>query len=69
MDGQTGWLAAPGDARAWADALSVALEAGPSHRALMGAKGRARAQELYSVERMAAATLDAYADLLARWRP
>jgi glycosyltransferase involved in cell wall biosynthesis len=64
VHGQTGWLAAPGDADAWAAALSVALEAGVGRRASMGELGRNRARKLYSVEAMCEATLEVYAHVL-----
>lgn len=62
--GQTGWLAAPGDADAWAAALAEALAAGPERLAQMGAAARARVAGLYSVEAMCAATLAVYAKAL-----
>lgn len=67
VDGETGWLAAPGDSTAWADALAAAIASGPNKRARMGRQGRARAHEFYSVETMAEATLAAYLGLLGRW--
>jgi glycosyltransferase involved in cell wall biosynthesis len=65
VDGQTGWLVPPGDADAWADALEQALAAGPQGWARMGLEGRTRARELFSVEAMTAATLEAYGRLMA----
>ena len=65
VDGETGWLVEPRDDDAWATALGLALAAKPAKRAGMGARGRARAMELYSVETMAEATLDVYRRLLA----
>jgi glycosyltransferase involved in cell wall biosynthesis len=64
VDGQTGWLAAPGDADAWAAALNLALDAGVGRRGAMGELGRNRARKLYSVEAMCEATLDVYARVL-----
>lgn len=64
VNGQTGWLAAPGDADAWAAALGVALEAGVGRRGSMGELGRARARKLYSVEAMCEATLEVYAQVI-----
>ncbi len=64
IPGETGWLAPAGDPEAWADALAQAIDAGPQQRAVMGAAGRKRAAELYSVEVMGAATLEAYARVL-----
>lgn len=66
LDGQTGWLVEPGSADAWTRALGDAIAAGPELRAEMGAAGRIRATALYSLEAMAAATLQVYARLLAR---
>lgn len=64
LDGETGWRVTPGDAHAWAAALDGALRAGPDRWAVMGRAGRARATELYSVEAMTNATLDAYRRVL-----
>jgi glycosyltransferase involved in cell wall biosynthesis len=60
IPGATGWLAAPGDAAAWADALQLALEAGAAKRAQMGEAARSRARRLYSVDAMCEATLAVY---------
>ena len=68
VHGHTGWLVAPGDADAWADAIWVALEAGVGGRAAMGELGRARARKLYSVEAMCEATLAVYAQVLENRR-
>jgi glycosyltransferase involved in cell wall biosynthesis len=62
--GETGWLARPGDAAAWTQALSDAIAAGPERRAAMGQAAMRRARRLYSVEAMCAATLQVYADVL-----
>jgi glycosyltransferase involved in cell wall biosynthesis len=61
---ETGWLAAPGDPAAWADALQTAIEAGAGRRAAMGEAGRTRARRLYSVDAMCEATLAVYARVL-----
>jgi len=66
LEGETGWLVAPGDPAAWAAALTEALGAGPPAWARMGEEGRAHARALFSVEAMTRATLEAYAGLLAR---
>jgi glycosyltransferase involved in cell wall biosynthesis len=68
VPGETGWLARPGDADAWTEALAQAIAAGPEGRAKMGKAAMARARALYSVEAMCAATLKVYADVL-RKRP
>ena len=65
-DGETGWLVAPGDAAAWADAMAKALAATPAKRAAMGAAASARARRLYSVDAMCEATLKVYARLVGR---
>ena len=36
VDGETGWLVAPGDAQAWAAALARAIDLGPGRREAMG---------------------------------
>ncbi|MDR3508389.1 MAG: glycosyltransferase family 4 protein [Caulobacteraceae bacterium] len=62
--GQTGWLAAPGDPEAWADALASAIALPAAERLAIGQAGRARATRLYSVDAMCEATLDVYAKVL-----
>jgi glycosyltransferase involved in cell wall biosynthesis len=64
VDGVTGWLVAPGDAEAWADALRRAIDLGPGKRLEMGQAGANRARQLYSVDAMCAATLAAYERVL-----
>jgi glycosyltransferase involved in cell wall biosynthesis len=64
VDGVTGWLVAPGDAEAWADALTRAIDLGPGKRLEMGQAGANRARQLYSVDAMCAATLAAYERVL-----
>ena len=64
VDGKTGWLVAPGDAAAWAEALRTAIAVTPKARAAMGSVARERACELYSVEAMCEATLAVYAQVL-----
>jgi glycosyltransferase involved in cell wall biosynthesis len=64
--GETGWLVPPRDAGAWADAIEDALAAGPHGWARMGEEAIVRVRSLYSVDAMAAATLDVYAELLTR---
>ena len=58
------WLVKPGDAEAWAEALSNACEAGAARRQIMGMAARARARKLYSVDAMVEATLKVYARVL-----
>ncbi|CAN7463497.1 glycosyltransferase family 4 protein [Phenylobacterium sp. LjRoot219] len=62
--GETGWLAPPGDAGAWADALAEAIDLGPAGRDRMGAAAQVRARSLYRVEAMCEATLTAYERVL-----
>ena len=68
-DGVTGRLVTPGDMQAWAAALAEAAAWPPERRAAFGTAGRERAQALYSVERMTADTLAAYASVLEARRP
>ncbi|KSB89919.1 glycosyl transferase [Caulobacter vibrioides] len=65
VPGETGWLAAPGDVEAWAQALNDACEAGAAGRQAMGMAARARARRLYSVDAMVEATLKVYARVIA----
>jgi glycosyltransferase involved in cell wall biosynthesis len=64
LPGQTGWLAAPGDAEAWARAMAEAIDVGPEARARMGRDAMTRARTLYRVEAMCEATLKAYERVL-----
>ena len=65
VDGQTGWLAPPGDADAWAKAMARAMDLGPGKRLEMGQAGMKRTRQLYRVDAMCAATLAAYERVLA----
>ena len=64
IPGETGWLAAPGDVEAWTLALGRAMEAGPVRLQAMGLVAANRARQLYSVDAMCAATLQAYEQVL-----
>jgi len=64
VDGETGWLVAPGDETAWAAALAKAIAQSPAKRAKMGAAAAARARRLYSVDAMCEATLNLYARIV-----
>jgi glycosyltransferase involved in cell wall biosynthesis len=58
--GSSGWLPPPGDVEALTAALEAALALTPEARAAMGAAGRARVVERYTLEAMAARTLAVY---------
>jgi glycosyltransferase involved in cell wall biosynthesis len=64
VPGETGWLATPGDAAAWTQALGEVIALGPERRGAMGQAAMQRARRLYSVQAMCAATLQVYADVL-----
>lgn len=64
VDGVTGWLVEPGDAAAWAGAMTKAIDLGPGKRADMGQTGMNRARQLYSNAGMCAATLAVYERVL-----
>jgi glycosyltransferase involved in cell wall biosynthesis len=68
VDGVTGWLVEPGDADAWAQAMSNAIGIGPGKRNEMGQVGMNRARQLYRVEAMSAATLEVYDRVLEAHR-
>ena len=59
-EGISGWLVAPKDPQAWAEAIARAIDLGREGRAQMGQAGQERARRLYSAEAMCAATLAAY---------
>lgn len=69
VHGETGLLFAPGQVEALAAALQHLLDMDPQTRAAMGARGRARAAELFSIARLKRATLDVYRALLDREQP
>lgn len=64
LDGESGWLVPPGDAGALANAIRQALAASPAERAVMAAAGQAHVHRNFTLERMCAATLDVYRELL-----
>ena len=68
VNGETGWLVKVDDPDAWAAAMTKAIEMGGPRLAAMGQAAANRARRLYSVEAMCAATLDAYARVLAARR-
>lgn len=64
IDGETGWLIAPGDAEAWAQGMQRAIELPGAVRLSMGQKGREHIRAHFTLERMIASTLAVYAKLL-----
>jgi glycosyltransferase involved in cell wall biosynthesis len=64
LPGQTGWLAAPGDIKAWARAMANAADLGGDGLGALGRTARERATRLYSNDAMCAATLAVYEELL-----
>ncbi len=59
VEGETGRLVAPGDAAELAEAIGALLNS-PERRATMGAAGRARVRDHFSIERMADAMSGVY---------
>lgn len=68
LDGETGLLVPPGDSAALAEALGRLL-ADPELRARCGRAGRARAEELFTLQAMAARAEAIYRDLLGARSP
>ncbi|MFN0023575.1 MAG: glycosyltransferase family 4 protein [Parvularculaceae bacterium] len=64
LDGDTGFLVAPGSAPALAKAITKAAAMGAGGRTAIGAKARARIAQSFSAAAMTSATLDAYRALL-----
>lgn len=69
VDGETGLLVPPGDARRLADALEQLLTAAPERRAAIGAAGARHVRARYSKENLQRATLDVYAQLITKEAP
>jgi glycosyltransferase involved in cell wall biosynthesis len=65
VEGTTGWLVPPDDPAAWAAAMARAIDAGAGRRTEMGHAGMNRVRQLYRVDVMCQATLDAYERVLA----
>jgi glycosyltransferase involved in cell wall biosynthesis len=65
VDGETGWLVPPGDARALAATIRGALT-NPGHLAAMKSKARAHVRARFTVDHCCAAETAAYRRLLAR---
>ncbi len=64
LPGRTGWLASPDDPQALADALTLFLELDPVERGTMAQVAMEFVRENFSRERMCAATLDVYREVL-----
>ncbi len=64
VDGETGWLARPGNAGALARTLARALELGTGEREALAARARAHIAAGFTVEGMCRRTLDAYIEVL-----
>jgi glycosyltransferase involved in cell wall biosynthesis len=64
-DGKTGWLVRPGDPKALAWGIRVALQMSADERATMAEQARAWVAERFAVDRMCADTLDVYRSLLS----
>jgi glycosyltransferase involved in cell wall biosynthesis len=65
-DGETGLLVPPGDPAALAEAIAAVLRR-PDHGRAMGTSGRERVRSLFTRERLAEGTLEAYRKALERW--
>jgi glycosyltransferase involved in cell wall biosynthesis len=65
LDGVTGWLIPHSDPAAWATAMTRAMDLGPGKRGEMGQTGINRTRQLYRVDAMCEATLNAYERVLA----
>ncbi len=64
IDGETGWLVPPRDARALYDALDYALNLPERKRVAMGTKGMNFVSQNFSTEKMCQSTLDVYSTLI-----
>ena len=60
VDGETGVLVAPGDAKGLAEAIAALAAMGEAGRAAIGARARARVERHFSLDAMRRATLEAY---------
>jgi glycosyltransferase involved in cell wall biosynthesis len=68
VPGETGWLVTPNDPDALAAALREALALDAAGRDRLARRGIARARELFTKQRMCAATLGVYRELLEEAR-
>ena len=64
VPGETGWLVAPGDADALADALGQALALLSREREVLGLRAQAHIRARFTKDSMCAATLALYAEIL-----
>ena len=69
VNGQTGLLVPPGDSQRLSVALGSALDLGPEDREALAAEAKANIQARFTRERMCAATLDVYRELIFGTRP
>jgi glycosyltransferase involved in cell wall biosynthesis len=69
VSGQTGLLVPAGDSQALSVALGSALDLGQEDRDALGAEAKANIQAKFTRERMCAATLDVYRELIFGTRP
>ncbi|MEH6404881.1 MAG: glycosyltransferase family 4 protein [Sneathiella sp.] len=65
VDGETGWLVPVDDVQAMADALQKALGMSASERETVATKTRQHVIDHFTVEKMCAATIEVYEELLA----
>ena len=64
LDGQTGWLAKPGDLSDLSRALAAALDLSQAERASLANKARSHITKSFSKEKMCQKTLEIYDELL-----
>ena len=64
LNGQTGWLAEPGDISDLSRALGTALDLSQENRAELAKKSRAHIIKSFSKEKMCKKTLEIYDELL-----
>jgi glycosyltransferase involved in cell wall biosynthesis len=65
LDGETGWLIEPGNARQLAAALDAALAMDAAERQAIASRGMAFVRANFAKELMCARTLDLYREVLA----
>lgn len=66
LDGECGWIFAPGDETAIAEALRGIMRATPDERAAMGAEGRRRVEERHDLRKSAQELLTMFRESVAR---